>query len=153
MKQQLCRTNNMQLAWSYGGGVQSVAIAVLVKEGALPKPDLAVIADTGREVGSTWDYLRDVTTPYLEPIGVKIEIAPHSLAGKADLYANDGLTLMPAWTERGRLPTFCSGAWKRDVVERWLRLKGVKACQIWIGFSLDEMNRCGKAHREWCQPV
>lgn len=30
-----------------GGGWQSVAIGVLIREGALPKPDLAVIADTG----------------------------------------------------------------------------------------------------------
>jgi len=34
--------------WASGGGVQSTAIAALIVLGRLPKPDLAVIADTGR---------------------------------------------------------------------------------------------------------
>jgi hypothetical protein len=36
------------ITWSYGGGVQSVAIGVLIREGVLPKPDLAAIVDNGR---------------------------------------------------------------------------------------------------------
>ena len=35
--------------WNYGGGAQSCAIAVLILQGRLPKPDFAVIADTGRK--------------------------------------------------------------------------------------------------------
>lgn len=140
------------IAWSFGGGVQSAAIAVLVREGVLPNPDLAVIADTSRERQATWDYLRDVIQPYLSPIGLEIEIAPHSLAN-VDLYAKNGNMLIPAYTETGRLPTFCSGEWKRDACERWLRSKGVKTCTLWLGFSLDERHRCKKAHRPWCQPA
>ena len=44
------------LTWSYGGGTQSVAIAVLVAQGRLPRPELLVIADTGREATETWEY-------------------------------------------------------------------------------------------------
>lgn len=36
-----------QDVWSFGGGVQSAAIAVMVVKGVLPRPDLIVIADTG----------------------------------------------------------------------------------------------------------
>jgi hypothetical protein len=36
--------------WSSGGGTQSTAIAVLILQGRLPKPDLAVIVDTEREL-------------------------------------------------------------------------------------------------------
>jgi hypothetical protein len=155
------------VALSYGGGWQSVAMCVLVKEGALPRPDLIGIADTSREIGSTWEYLYGVMQPYLDGIGLKIEVVPHTLA-RVDLYDAEGLTLMPAWTRTteivaglfgdqeehadGRLGSFCSGEWKRDVMERWLRLKGVKTCEQWIGYSLDETKRMSKAHREWCQP-
>lgn len=139
------------IAWSYGGGWQSVAIGVLIREGALSKPDLAGIVDTGREKQTTWDYLHNVMQPYLDPIGVKIEVVPHSLSRK-DLYDDNGLTLMPAYTTEGRLASFCSGEWKRDVMERWLRSRGVKQCTQWIGFSIDEIRRVPeKDHRNWCQ--
>lgn len=137
------------IAWSYGGGWQSVAIGVLIRQGQLPKPDLAGIADTGRECSSTWAYLHDHMQPFLDPIGLTIEVVPHTLA-RVDLYADDGCTLMPAYTADGRLPAFCSGEWKRDVMERWLRSKGVKVCDQWIGFSVDEMRRAKKDHRPWC---
>ncbi len=139
------------VALSYGGGWQSVAMCVLVRQGRLPKPDLAVIADTGREVRSTWTYLHEVMQPYLDPIGLTIQTAPHTLA-RVDLYDDSGLTLMPAYTEEGRLASFCSGEWKRDVCERWLRLQSVKACTMWIGYSIDEVYRANKKdHRGWCK--
>jgi len=139
------------IVWSYGGGVQSACIGVLIREGRLPVPDLAVIADTSREKRSTWDYLRDVMQPYLEPTGLVIEVAGHD-GSRVDLYASDGDILMPAYTSDGRLPAFCSGEWKRDVIERWLRKKGVKECESWIGFSIDEMRRVPrKDHRPWCK--
>ena len=153
--------------WSFGGGVQSVAIGVLIKEGMLPKPELAGIADTGRERRTTWEYLERVLAPYLAPIGLSIERIPHTLAS-ADLYSMGGeLPLIPAYTrvvreektlwgvqektKDGRLPTFCSGWWKRDVFERWLRSKGVKECDCWIGFSVDERERVKGDHRPWCR--
>ncbi len=142
----------MTIAWSCGGGIQSVAIGVLIKEGVLERPDFSGIADTGREMQSTWDYLRGVLQPYLDPVGVKIEVVPHALA-RVDLYDKSGLTLVPAYTAEGRLSAFCSGEWKRDVMERWLRSKGVKSCVQWLGFSLDELRRCArKPHRPWCVP-
>lgn len=53
------------ISWSCGGGLQSAAIGVLVGEGVLPVPDLAGIADTGRERRTTWEYHRDVMQPLL----------------------------------------------------------------------------------------
>jgi hypothetical protein len=40
------------VVWSYGGGTQSAAIAVLVLRGESPRPELVVMADTGREVSA-----------------------------------------------------------------------------------------------------
>lgn len=124
---------------------------MLIRTGALPKPDLAVIADTGRERKTTWKYLREHVQPYLDPIGLTIQVAAHEMAGR-DMYSGNGDLLIPAYTQTGRLPTFCSGAWKRDVVERWMRQMGVEEADVWIGFSTDEARRCGKAHRPWAQP-
>ncbi len=139
------------ICWSFGGGIQSVAIGVLIRTGRLPVPDLAVIADTGRERRTTWEYLRDQMQPYLDSIGLTIQIAGHDLA-RVDLCDRSGLTLVPAFTEEGRLSAFCSGEWKRDVIERWLRLQGITECTSWIGFSIDEVWRVSKKdHRKWCR--
>lgn len=155
------------VAWSCGGGLQSVAIGVLIREGVLPRPDWAGIADTGRERRTTWQYLRDVLQPYLDPVGVTVHVIPHSLA-RVDLYApTSDKPLVPAYTRsegemtlwgepvvrEGRLPSFCSGEWKRDVFERWLRLQGVLECDAWIGYSTDEKERAAgkKDHRPWCR--
>lgn len=141
------------IVWSCGGGLQSAAIGVLIVEGVIPAPSFSGIADTSREVKSTWDYLHRILNPYLAQAGVTVEVVPHTLA-RVDLFDKGGLTLMPAWTAEGRLSSFCSGEWKRDVMERWLRSKGVNNCEQYIGFSVDEMHRAtGKAHRPWCRPV
>ena len=60
----LLMSNRIQL-WSSGGGTQSAAIAVLILQGKLPRPDLAVIADTEREKASTWAYMDEYTQPAL----------------------------------------------------------------------------------------
>lgn len=139
------------ICWSYGGGVQSAAIGVLIRQGHLPVPDLAVIADTGREKRTTWEYLFGVMQPYLDPTGLKIEVAPHTLA-TVDLYAKNGDLLMPVYTDEGMLPGFCSNEWKRRVAYRWLRLKGVEKCDCWIGYSIDELHRVPKNDaRQWCR--
>jgi hypothetical protein len=138
------------IVWSYGGGIQSVAIGVLIREGALPKPDISVIADTGRERRTTWEYLHAHMQPFLEPISVRIEIASHEFS-RIDLYAKSDLPIIPAYTAEGRLGAFCSGEWKRDVVMRWLRARGVDDCVLWIGYSIDELSRVpDNDRRKWC---
>ncbi len=145
--------SKIPITLSYGGGVQSVAICVLIAEGTLPVPDLAAIVDTGRERKTTWEYLHCHMQPYLDrkSVPLKIEIVPHSFA-RVDLFDKSGLTIMPAYTAGGgRLASYCSGEWKRDAMERWLRSKGVKECDTWIGFSIDEHQRVPKKdHRPWC---
>ena len=78
---------DLPIVWSYGGGTQTAAIAVLVLQGRLPRPDHIIMADTGREATATWDYLDTVVQPALEAEGMRVEVAPHSLASK-DLWDN-----------------------------------------------------------------
>ena len=136
------------IVWSYGGGVQTAAIAVLVHEGKLPKPDITVIADTGREASSTWQYLDNVMHPYLAEVDVKVEVAPHSLA-TVDLYAGNGDILIPMFTETGKLDTYCSNEWKQRVVRRYLRQRRVEDCTMWLGISTDELQRAKDSGTQW----
>ena len=138
--------------WNNGGGTQSAAIAALIVTGKLPKPDLAAIADTGREKSATWDYHERYIAPALASVGVTMHRVLKEDWATKDLYGGaDGDTLLiPAFTtqsgEVGKLSAFCSAEWKRDVIRRWATAEhGVKAATNWIGYSTDEMGRAYKA--------
>lgn len=138
--------------WNNGGGTQSAAIAALIVTGKLPKPDLAVIADTGRERSSTWDYLDAYIAPALASVGVTIHRVSKGRYAAKDLFGGkDGKTLLiPAFTtaggDVGKLKGYCSGEWKRDVFRRWATAKhGVTAATNWIGYSIDEIERAVRA--------
>jgi len=130
---------------SFGGGVQSVAMCLLVARGVLPRPDWIVCADTGREAQSTWDYLDGYLRPFLAEFGLIVHVAPHSLA-TVDLYAQNGDLLLPVYTATGKFRTYCSNEWKAWVNQRWLRERGVTSADQWIGFTLEERRRV-KAER------
>lgn len=125
---------------SYGGGRQTVALCLLILQGRVERPDRIVMADTGRENPMTFDYLRRHVQPALEQAGLCVEIAGHELA-TVDLYAHNGDPLLPLFTATGKWRGFCSGEWKRRVVERYLRKNGIKKARSWIGISLDEKRR------------
>lgn len=121
---------------SYGGGRQTAAICELIRQEKLPRPDRIVIADTGREKQSTWDYLDEIMQPRMAAIGLPIEVAPRSLA-YVDLYAHNGDLLVPVYTKTGKLPAFCSNEWKQRVIQRYVK----QPFTAWIGFALDEQKR------------
>ena len=149
---------------NYGGGRQTVAMCILVRRGVLPKPDRIIIANTGREKTSTWEYMAEITQPLLAQIGLSVEIAPRSLA-YVDLYGFNGSLLLPAFTATGKLSAFCSDEWKAQVVNRYLHLSSLGYTQAeiedmpesrvraemkrrvdkhfinWIGFAWDERAR------------
>lgn len=138
--------------WNNGGGTQSAALAALIVSGKIEKPDLAVIADTGYEKSSTWDYLDNYVAPALESVGVvmhRIKASDYSTVGLYGGKDSDTL-LIPAFTtqgnEIGKLPNFCSGEWKRNVIRRWAtNVHGVAKAINWIGYSTDEIARAYKA--------
>lgn len=149
-----------KVIWSYGGGTQSIAMAILVHQGRLPKPDRIIIADTGYEFKKTWDYTSQHVQPLLAEVGLTIEIAPHTLS-TVDLYSHKGELLIPAYDatkvnskgEHAKLPTFCSTEWKTRVIRRYIG--GAKANPdgviMWIGMSLDEMGRLKHSGEDWCE--
>lgn len=141
----------MMQVFSSGGGTQSVAIAALIVQGRLPKPDCAVIVDTERERQVVWDYHHTYVEPALASVGVTIHRVPKSRYATVDLFGgkNGDSLLLPVFTnqsagEPGKMPGFCSNEWKVRVLERFLREEhGIPTAdqRRWIGFSLDEMKR------------
>ena len=127
---------------SYGGGVQTAAMCVLVAQGRLPRPDYVIAADTGREMPTTWEYADRYMRPLLASVGLELHIAGHELA-TVDVYGKNGDLLVPAHTPTGKLPTYCSNEWKQRVVRRYARQVLGTGTDLtnWIGFSLDEVNR------------
>jgi len=139
------------IIFSYGGAVQSVAILVLIAQGKLQKPDVIIMADTGREGSATWDYLEEIAKPIMMSAGLCFDIAPHTLA-TVDLYGHNGDMLLPAYTQTGKLPTFCSDEWKQRPVRRRLRELGYgpkRPIIQWLGMSLDEVGRLRQSDVKW----
>ena len=136
--------------FSSGGGTQSTAIAVLIIQGRLPRPDFICIADTGREMPTTWTYLNEVTIPKLKAIGLDVFRVGKEYCSDAakDVFHQSGAILIPAFSNQGgassKLSSFCSNEWKVRVVNRYLKqVHGIdrKEYKKWIGFSFDETNR------------
>jgi hypothetical protein len=143
------------LVWSYGGGTQTAAIAVLVLQGKLPRPDVVVMADTGREIQSTWDYLDEVIAPGLASIGLEVQIVSHDYSNY-DLWKSDDYLLIPAYTTqagKGKLPTYCSNEWKQRPIRRWLRQQDINDCDVWLGISTDELERMKPSGLNWYRHV
>lgn len=141
------------IIWSYGGGTQSIAIALLIAAGKLTRPDMIVFADTSFEASETFEYTDTYVRPLLATLDLTIETASHQLA-KVDLYKRTEqkeALLIPAYTEHGKLANFCSHEWKLRVVRRYLRAKGVERCVNWLGMSTDEVERLHPSDVQWCE--
>ena len=153
------------VVWSYGGGVQLAAIAVLVLRGDLPRPEQVVVIDTSCEASATWAYPDGVVQPAVAEVGLRVEIAPHSLVTRG-LTSNAGKPMMPVYTRAegdrqragrvGQTRNFCSGEWKREVVRRYSRSLGygpVGRSELgpvvnWLGISRDKVGRMGADRRK-----
>lgn len=137
---------------SFGGGVQSTAMAVLAAQGKI-EVDAFVFCDTGFEQSIVFDFLDQHTLPMLNIAGIPFYIA------KAEQYAEKyfgDLELPPFFNndngEIGRQPAFCSANWKREVFKRFCNQEfGEKTYDVLMGFSTDEQRRAVrmKSTKKW----
>lgn len=143
------------ITWSFGGGTQSVAIAVLVARDELPRPDAIIMADTGYEASETWEYLDAHVRPLLSGVGCEVDVVKaERLATTDGLFAKNGKVLMPVFTANGagQLPNYCTNEWKVRVVQRRLRELGYgpkNPVVTWIGISTDEVHRAKPSGTTW----
>jgi len=146
------KTRREYIVWSCGGGVDSVAMAVLIWQGKLPKPDYAIMTDNGYDASYTWDYINQVLKPKLSEVGVELQIIKSSDYVNTDIVVN-GWVVLPAYSwhegKAGRFSTKCSGPWKSTSTKRWLKEQGVKRCVNWLGIAADEKQRAKESNLQW----
>src|SRR5262245_41582453 len=148
--------------WACGGGRQSAGIAALILERQLPRPDHVVMVALEREVGTVWPYVNRYVRPALEAIGVPFTVIRRRDYAAVDLWsgaAGDSLVL-PAFSMQtgsvAKLPEYCSGEWKREVVIRWAAEQSdwkARGVDSWVGISWDERSRRRSPRRRWFRPA
>lgn len=142
---------------SLGAGVQSTTMALLACEGTLPKPDVAIFADTGWEPRRVYEHL-DRLEVELDRAGI-----PLYRVGKGNLredaidpvhrYASIPYFVRNPNGSEGMGRRQCTSEYKLDPIKRKVReLLGAKPpnfrhvrkgriAEQWIGFSTDEIGR------------
>lgn len=144
---------------SYGGGWQSVFICHLIIRGILPKPDMIIMSNTGREKSTTFEYLDKHMNPALAEIEMQVQVIDAArFLSKSDLdVINEASIKIPAKHESGVFRTLCSDRWKKNVIRRFLRSflrsEGVEYCDMWLGFSRDEIGRAKQSDVKWAKNV
>ncbi|CAH9011948.1 putative ribosomal L7Ae/L30e/S12e/Gadd45 family protein [Vibrio phage 434O48-1] len=160
-------TNDRIQVFSSGLGTQSCGIAVMIYLGILPKPDLIVAADTGRESSQAIEYNKKHIAPLMEEIGVPFLIVHKDsfpeLGKTYDLIDEDPKTktdvLLPMFIDdgvsSGKASGFCSSLWKTQTVHRAVnKFFGSKetsrrGVDQWIGMSIDEYQRVKFPEGKW----
>lgn len=147
--------------WSCGGGRQSAGMAALIAEGSLPRPDHVAMVEIEWERETVWPYVRDYIFPAMLAIGIPCTAVPRKKYAKKGFFGGaDGRSvLLPVFSnqsgKKSKLPEWCSGEWKREVMTRWAseqpgwKRRGVN---VWIGISRDESRRRRNPRRQWLQP-
>lgn len=139
---------------SYGGGVQSTALVVLVATGRIPPVDAALFANVGddSEHPETLRYVRDVATPWAAARGVAIvEVCRRRRDGSQEtlmgrLHRSERSLPIPVRMPDTGAPgrRTCTVDFKLGPIKRWLFQHGVtreQPAEVLIGFSLDEAHR------------
>lgn len=126
---------------SYGGGVNSTALAVLLCEGALPEfdPWEAIFADTGDEKDETYAFIEHQFKPYL---------ARH---GKTMHVCHDKESVLERWERLGvvgsRVLRTCTSHAKIRPISAYIRAHDESPIQL-IGIDADESHRARPASEE-----
>jgi hypothetical protein len=145
---------------STGAGVQSTAIALLIEDGTLPKPDAAIFADTGWEPAAVYEQVDRLAELY-----ARLEI-PFYRVSKGHLrrdavdpehrYASIPYFVRNPDGSEGMGRRQCTSEYKLAPITRKVReLLGAKApdfrrvpksrlAEQWVGFSTDEVIRANR---------
>lgn len=134
-----------------GAGVQSTTLALLACEGELPKPDVAIFADTQREPAEVYAHLARLRGP-LEAAGIDLVVVSKGDLGVDVLEGRARVPAFVATTDGDAMPSTrgCTRDYKlrpiQTEVRRRLGLTGKRVpegvtAEKWLGFSTDEVHR------------
>jgi hypothetical protein len=143
---------------SLGAGVQSTTLALLAADGALPRPDVAIFADTGWEPRGVYEHLDRLEAALPFPV---LRVQKGNLRDDM-LSADQRYAAIPAFVRNpdgsegiGRRQ--CTAEYKLGPIRRKVReLLGAappdfrtvprgRLAEQWVGFSTDEVHRANRA--------
>jgi len=159
--------NNLNVI-ALGAGVQSSTMAFMAARGEIePMPDAAIFADVGAEPDEVYDYfdwLED-ELPYpvykvKEKRGLTVEM--QDAIEKNERFGTPPLFSLSDTGSKGIVNRQCTSEYKiRPVMRKIKELHGVKkgermngkTVDLWMGISLDEIQRMKEARDKWCNHV
>lgn len=154
--------------FSFGGGVQSTAIALLLinkpeifTDKGLSIPKTIIFADTGAEPQKVYDHVKKIGD-MLSKADFNFQIVKNERA-----FTDVNSTQLVPWFTRsdngvGMLRRQCTSEWKIKPIEKYMRQylgkeKGqripAKTAKIWIGISCDESRRMRINQTQWIENV
>lgn len=134
---------------SYGGGVQSTAMLLFIKDGLLPKPDIIIHADTGAEMPETIDHINKWVIPFCrDELDIPFIIVKSHRGSIYDDYMKIGA--IPLMGFRSCTDNFKIAPQRRAIREIVGNKNGVLIAQCWLGITTDEEKRRAKSNVKWC---
>jgi hypothetical protein len=151
---------------SFGGGVQTVAVAAMACNGKLPMPDFAVFADTRWETAATYDYIAKFGA-WMGDRGLKLKTVSKGDLRSDALDPTHKFVSMPLFTETDKGPASmlrrqCTNEYKvQPVIQAIRREAGLSYRQrwkgdgvsLWLGISTDEAHRAKDSRVPWISNV
>jgi hypothetical protein len=145
------------IAISLGAGVQSTTLALLAEEGALPRPDVAIFADTGWEPAAVYEHLDRLEAAVSFPV---LRVSAGNLRddaiNPAHRYASVPYFVRNPDGSEGMGRRQCTSEYKLSPIRRKIRellgaappdfrrVPGGRVCEQWVGFSTDEVGRANR---------
>lgn len=160
------RGRNLLNVLSLGAGTQSTVMALMSEQGynGMPKPDLAIFADTGWEPQAVYEHLDWLETQLSYPV-VRVSagnIKEDLLSGKnprGHKFMDIPAYLAEPDGKESVSKRQCTSDYKLDPIKKELRKRlklepgkrAPKSAQVkmWLGISTDEMARAKPSRDEW----
>lgn len=147
---------------SLGAGVQSTALALMAAAGDLdtlgPRPELAIFADTGWEPAATYAHLDRLELELAGRLEVIRVSAGDLRQDTIDAAAGDGagFAVIPLYVtnadgKRAILRRQCTREYKLEPIYRELRRRDLNPVTLYLGITLDEVQRMKPARVQWAR--
>lgn len=138
-------TNPLQVL-SLGGGVQSTALLLMVRDGKLPMPDICIHSDTGSEYPHTEEII-DYCKSICESIGLRFEIVSSHRGKLHEDYMR--LKTVPVIGVRSCTTNFKIFPQRRLIRKIVGKKNGVLLAECWLGITTDESKRKINSDMKW----
>ena len=149
-------------ALSLGAGIQSTTMALMAAHGEIgPMPDVALFADTGEEPAPVMEHLAWLSSGNVLPFPIEVVSHASTLGEHIEgrMEGTSRFVSVPFFTAGGgQARRQCTREAKvTPLTKRQRELLGYRprqripeaSCEVWIGFTTDEIVRCGATFERW----